>query len=38
MVINTSPKDYRVNKQFQMTKFNGEKWELFGPIPTDDKD
>src|SRR6202163_4475302 len=28
----TSPTDYRVNKQLQMMKFNGERWELFGPI------
>jgi branched-chain amino acid transport system substrate-binding protein len=31
----TSPTDYRVNKQFQMEKFNGERWELFGPILED---
>ena len=35
MVINTSPTDYRVNKQMQMMKFNGERWELFGPIIED---
>src|SRR4029079_5839568 len=29
--INTGPNDYRVNKQMQMMKFNGERWELFGP-------
>jgi ABC-type branched-subunit amino acid transport system substrate-binding protein len=33
--INTSPTDYRVNKQLQMEKFNGERWELFGPILED---
>jgi branched-chain amino acid transport system substrate-binding protein len=33
---NTSPTDYRVNKQLQMMKFNGERWELFGPIIEDD--
>ena len=33
--INTSPTDYRVNKQLQMMKFNGERWELFGPILED---
>ncbi|MBV8399318.1 MAG: ABC transporter substrate-binding protein [Acetobacteraceae bacterium] len=33
--INTSPTDYRVNKQLQMMKFNGERWELFGPIMED---
>ncbi|MFL6811514.1 MAG: ABC transporter substrate-binding protein [Bradyrhizobium canariense] len=32
---NTSPTDYRVNKQLQMMKFNGERWELFGPIIED---
>ena len=35
MKINTSPTDYRVNKQLQMMKFNGERWELFGPILED---
>jgi hypothetical protein len=29
--INAAPDDYRVNKQLQMMKFNGERWELFGP-------
>ncbi len=33
--INTGPNDYRVNKQMQMMKFNGERWELFGPIIED---
>jgi branched-chain amino acid transport system substrate-binding protein len=32
---NTTPDDYRVNKQLQMMKFNGERWELFGPILQD---
>ncbi len=32
---NTTPNDYRVNKQLQMMKFNGERWELFGPILQD---
>ena len=32
IVGNTTPTDYRVNKQLQMMKFNGERWELFGPI------
>ena len=32
----TSPTDYRLNKSFKMMKFNGERWELFGPIVTDD--
>ena len=35
MVINTTPTDYRVNKQLQMMRFNGERWELFGPILED---
>ena len=33
--VNTTPDDYRVNKQLQMMKFNGERWELFGPILED---
>jgi len=33
--LSTSPTDYRVNKQLQMEKFNGERWELFGPIIED---
>ncbi|MBM7486982.1 branched-chain amino acid transport system substrate-binding protein [Bradyrhizobium sp. GM2.2] len=32
---NTSATDYRVNKQLQMMKFNGERWELFGPLLED---
>ena len=35
MRINTGPDDYRVNKQLQMMRFNGERWELFGPILED---
>jgi branched-chain amino acid transport system substrate-binding protein len=35
IVQNTTPEDYRVNKQLQMMKFNGERWELFGPILED---
>ena len=35
MTINTSPTDYRINKQMQMMNFNGERWELFGPILED---
>ncbi|MCB1412636.1 MAG: ABC transporter substrate-binding protein [Xanthobacteraceae bacterium] len=33
---NTSPTDYRVNKQLRMMKFDGTRWQLFGPIITDD--
>jgi branched-chain amino acid transport system substrate-binding protein len=33
--VSTSPTDYRVNKQLQMERFNGERWELFGPIIED---
>jgi ABC-type branched-subunit amino acid transport system substrate-binding protein len=32
MSINTAPNDYRLNKQLQMMKFDGERWNLFGPI------
>jgi branched-chain amino acid transport system substrate-binding protein len=35
IVVNTTPSDYRVNKQLQMMRFNGERWELFGPILED---
>ena len=35
IVNNTTPNDYRVNKQLRMMKFNGERWELFGPIIED---
>ncbi|MGE5158206.1 MAG: ABC transporter substrate-binding protein [Gemmatimonas sp.] len=35
IVNNTTPTDYRVNKQLQMIKFNGERWEPFGPILED---
>ena len=31
----TSPSDYRLHKEFQMMKFDGERWELFGPILRD---
>jgi len=30
--INTTPTDYRVYKQVQMARFDGESWVLFGPI------
>jgi branched-chain amino acid transport system substrate-binding protein len=36
ILSNTSPTDYRVNKQLQMMRFKGERWEGFGPIITDD--
>lgn len=36
IVGSTSPTDYRVNKQLQMMKFDGERWEGFGPIIADD--
>ncbi len=32
----TDTSDYKINKQFQMMRFNGTRWELFGPIITDD--
>ena len=35
MVTNTSPTDYRINKQMQMMKFDGERWQPFGPIIED---
>jgi branched-chain amino acid transport system substrate-binding protein len=35
MSPSTLPNDYRVNKQLQMMRFNGERWEMFGPILED---
>jgi branched-chain amino acid transport system substrate-binding protein len=32
----TDPDDWRINKQFQMMKFDGQRWVVFGPILTDD--
>jgi branched-chain amino acid transport system substrate-binding protein len=32
--INTSPNDFAPIKQLQMMRFNGESWELFGPVMT----
>jgi branched-chain amino acid transport system substrate-binding protein len=34
ITINTSDTDFAPIKQMQMQKFNGERWELFGPIMT----
>jgi branched-chain amino acid transport system substrate-binding protein len=36
ITINTSDKDFAPIKQMQMQKFNGERWELFGPVMTGD--
>jgi branched-chain amino acid transport system substrate-binding protein len=33
--INTSPDDYRVNRQFRLARFKGERWEPFGDVVTD---
>jgi branched-chain amino acid transport system substrate-binding protein len=32
ITINTSPTDFAPIKQMQMERFNGQTWELFGPI------
>jgi branched-chain amino acid transport system substrate-binding protein len=32
IAINTGPDDFAPIKQMQMEKFNGERWELFGPV------
>jgi branched-chain amino acid transport system substrate-binding protein len=34
IMINTSPTDFAPIKQMQMQRFNGQTWELFGPILT----
>ena len=36
ITVSTTPNDYRVNKQLQMVKFDGEHWQQFGPIVTDE--
>ncbi len=36
MTTTTTPDDWRINKQFQMMKFDGQRWVLFGDIITDD--
>ena len=35
VTINTSPTDYFPIRQFQLQRFNGENWELFGDLLTD---
>jgi branched-chain amino acid transport system substrate-binding protein len=36
MTTSTTPDDWRINKQFQMMKFDGQRWVMFGPILTDE--
>ena len=36
MTLSTTRDDWRINKQFQMMKFDGQRWVLFGPILTDE--
>ncbi len=36
MTTSTTPDDWRINKQFQMMKFDGHRWVMFGPILTDE--
>ncbi|MGJ5206427.1 ABC transporter substrate-binding protein [Bradyrhizobium sp. HKCCYLR20261] len=36
MSITTTSDDYRINKQFQIMKFDGQRWVISGPILTDD--
>jgi branched-chain amino acid transport system substrate-binding protein len=36
MSVTTTHDDYRVIKQFQMQRFDGTRWELFGPILSDE--
>ena len=32
--VNTSPTDFAPIKQVQMARFDGERWQLFGPLLT----
>jgi ABC-type branched-subunit amino acid transport system substrate-binding protein len=34
--VTTTPTDYRVNKQFQMVQFDGERWHSLGSVITDE--
>jgi ABC-type branched-subunit amino acid transport system substrate-binding protein len=34
--VTTTPTDYRVNKQFQMVQFDGQRWQKLGDIVTDE--
>jgi branched-chain amino acid transport system substrate-binding protein len=34
ITINTSPADFAPIKQMQMARFDGERWQLFGPLIT----
>jgi branched-chain amino acid transport system substrate-binding protein len=34
--INTGPNDFAPIKQMQLERFNGDRWELFGPLMTGD--
>ena len=36
IVINTGPNDFFPIEQMQMQRFNGERWELFGPVMSGD--
>jgi ABC-type branched-subunit amino acid transport system substrate-binding protein len=36
MSLSTTPTDYRINKQLQMMRFDGQRWGLFGPVLTAD--
>ena len=32
ITVNTSPTDFAPIKQMQMARFDGERWQLFGPL------
>jgi branched-chain amino acid transport system substrate-binding protein len=34
ITINTSPENFRPIRQMQLSRFNGESWELFGELLT----
>lgn len=36
IVINTNAQDYRVNRSFQIMRFNGDRWERRGPLLTEE--
>ena len=35
ITVNTSPTDFRPIKQMRMLRFDGQRWNYFGPIMTE---
>jgi len=35
ITVNTSPTDFRPIKQMRMLRFDGQRWNYFGPVMTE---